>query len=75
MSATETESYIVDVERRRPWLHVATVRVVMSGAQGESAPLVSLRALTRRGARRRAGRFVALRRSLIAGTAERPGPA
>jgi hypothetical protein len=60
----ESENYVVKVNQERRWFYVATVWLMRDGAAGGPVRLISVRALTRRGARRRAARFIDLRQRL-----------
>jgi hypothetical protein len=64
VSGHESESYVVKVKRERRWFYVATVWLMREDAAGGPVRLVSVRALTRSGARRRAARVVDLRQRL-----------
>ena len=66
MTIHSTESYAVEIERRRPWLSVATVWRLRPGEEQAAVELATFRALTRAGAKRQAGRFVAQRRGVAA---------
>ena len=58
--AQAPDSYLVDLDRRMPWVCYARVSLIRGGGQGP-VELVTVRALTRRGAKRRAARFIAAR--------------
>jgi hypothetical protein len=64
----ELENYVVKVEQERRWFYVATVWLMREEAAGGPVRLVSVRALTRRGARRRAARVIDLRQRLASGS-------
>jgi hypothetical protein len=59
------DGYIVEVERHGPWRWRATIFVILhDGDASAPAPLVTLRAVSAAGARRRAARFIELRQRL-----------
>jgi hypothetical protein len=55
------ETYAVELERRAPWWWVAHVSLVRDG---DAIELIDVRALSSRGARRRAARFISVRDDL-----------
>jgi hypothetical protein len=57
------ESYVVNLDRRHALGCYATVSLLREGSEGP-VELVTVRALTRRGAKRRAARFIAARSRL-----------
>jgi hypothetical protein len=57
------ETYAVELERRAPWWWVAHVSLIRNG---DAVPLIDVRALSSRGARRRAARFISVRGELSA---------
>jgi hypothetical protein len=65
MNVWESETYTVELRRPRPWRSEATV-FRFGPAQTEPEPLLTVQALTRRGAKRRAARFLALRERVAA---------
>jgi hypothetical protein len=56
--------FVAEVRRLRPWRVEATVWIYRSEGETGAHPLVTVRALTRLGARRRAARFIELRERL-----------
>jgi hypothetical protein len=59
------ENYVVELQRKRPWRCIGVVWMVQAHADQDPIELVTVRAMTRRGARRRAVRFITLRRELM----------
>jgi hypothetical protein len=60
-----SDSYAVQIERRRPWLVVATVWWLCAGEE-DPVELATFRAVTRAGAKRQSARFVAQRQEVAA---------
>ena len=60
------ETYAVHIERRRPWLSVASVWWIRPEEDRPPVGLATVQALTRTGAKRRAARFVAQQLELAA---------
>ncbi len=65
--ADVSEGLIMRVERQRPWRSSATVWLWEPGGPSRPGPrcLLTVRALTRRGAQRRAGRSIVSLRELL----------
>jgi hypothetical protein len=65
MSFSESGTYVVvEVRRRGPWRAEATVFRCEPG-RAEAEALVTVAAFTRRGAKRRAARFIALGEEMV----------
>ena len=61
-----SDSYAVQIERRLPWLFVATVWWLRPDGEQDPVELATFRALTRARAKRQAARFVAQREEVAA---------
>jgi hypothetical protein len=66
-AADVNEGFVMHVERRRPWRFVAAVWLFEGNGASPSDPerLITVQALTRRGARRRGARVIAARQDLL----------
>jgi hypothetical protein len=72
MSVGEGETYAVEVRRPSRWRAEATVFLCSAGSR-DPETLTTVWALTKRGARRRAGTFIAMREALAAERLTRAG--